>query len=167
MIALVWAFLRGINPRVYLGIALCIATLYGFHTFKSRYIEQGKATVYQEWKIADAEREEKENDARITEQKHQAEINESIKKDHANELNKIRTNYATANRLRIPASACDQFAGGGKGTGTSGSNAATTGTIALPAQIELGLRSLVEEADTMLANYRALQEFVKQNGLAP
>ena len=164
MIALVLAFLRSINPRVYLGIALCIAALYGFHTFKSKYIEQGKSAVYLEWKIADAEREEKANDARLAEQQKQAAINESIKKGHAHELSKIRASYATANRLRIPASACSQLA---EATSPSGSDAAITGTIALPETIDIGLRALVEEADTMLVNYRALQEFVKQNGLAP
>lgn len=167
MIALVWSFLRSINTRVYLGIGLCIATLYGFHILKTRYIEEGKSLIYQEWKIADAEREEKANDARIAEQQKQASINESIKKGHAHELAKIHTSYATANRLRLPSTVCDQFAASGKGTSASGGDAAVTGTVALPEPIERDLRGLAMEADTMLANYRALQEFVKQNRLAP
>lgn len=167
MIALIWTFLRSINPRIYLGIGLCIATLYGWHTIKLRYIEQGKAVVYLEWKIADAEREEKANDARIAEQQKQAAIIQFVRKENANEIAKIHAGYATANRLRVPATICNQFAGSGKGTSSSGSNAATTGTIALPPEIEQSLYDLAQEADTMLANYRALQEFVKQNGLAP
>lgn len=167
MIALIWSFLRGINPRAYLGIGLCIATLYGWHRLTGHYIETGRQEVRTEWAIEKAEIEEKANDARLAEQQKQAAINESIKKGHANEINKIRANYATTGRLRITAAACDQFAASGKAIGTSGSDAATTGTIALPEPIERDLRGLVMEADIMLANYRALQEFVKQNGLAP
>jgi len=164
MIAVVWTFLRSINPRILLGIALCVATLYGFHAFKTRYIEDGKKAVYLEWKIADTEREEKENEARIAEQQHQAAINESIKKDHANEISKIHTSYSASKRLRIPASACNQST---EATSASASDAAIAPTITLPESIESNLWDLMMEADIMLANYRALQEFVKLNKLAP
>lgn len=163
MIAALWLLIKGINPRIYLGIALCIATLYGFHAFKTRYIEDGKEAVYLEWKIADTEREKKENDARIAEQQHQAAINESIKKDHANEISKIHTSYSASKRLRIPASACNKSA---EATSANASDATIATAITLPEPIESNLWDLIMEADIMLANYRALQEFVKLNKLA-
>jgi len=164
MIALAWAFIRGINPRILLTIALAIAAVIGWNRMTSHYIEIGRQEVRTEWIIENAEREEKENDARIAEQKHQASINESVKKGHANEIAKIHTAYATANRLRIPASACSQLT---ETTSAGGIDATTAATVALPPAIEQGLFDLAQEADTMLANYRALQEFVKLNGLAP
>ena len=174
MIALVWAFIRGINPRVYLGIALCIATLYGWHRLTGHYIEIGRQEVRTEWAIEKAEREEKENDALIARQKENAEIekkqaetNALIKKGHANEIAKIHTSYATTNRLRLPSTVCDQFAASGKAIGTSGSDAATAATIALPEPIERDLRGLAMEADTMLAGCRSAQKFIIDNGFAP
>jgi len=167
MIAIIWHFLRTINPRVYLGIALCIATLYGFHILKSRYIEEGKAAVYQEWKIADLKRKEQENSDRIAEQQHQAAINQQVKKELENEINKIHTSYANLKRLRLPKSTCVQPDSVTTAAGSSIANEATATTIALPEPIERNLYELMQEVDTMLSNYRALQEFVKLNNLAP
>lgn len=167
MITFILVFLRKINPRVYLGIALCIATLYGFHILKTRYIEQGKALIYQEWKIADLKRKEQENSDRIAEQQHQAAINQQVKKELEIEINKIHTSYANLKRLRLPKSTCVQPDSVTTAAGASIANEATAATIALPEPIERNLYELTQEADTMLSNYRALQEFVKLNNLAP
>lgn len=166
MIALILSFLRSINPRILLGIALCIAALYGWHRLTGHYIEIGRKEVRTKWTIEKAEFEEKAKDARIAEQQKQATINESIKKGHANEIAKIHASYATVNRLRIPSSACNKFASTAEATSTGRNDAAPSRTIALPESIERDLYALAQEADTMLANYRALQEFIKQNGLA-
>jgi len=167
MIALIFSFLRNINPRVYFGIVLCIAMLYGFHIFKTRYIEQGKALIYQEWKIADLKRKEQENSDRIAEQQHQAAINQQVKKELENEINQIHTSYANLKRLRLSKSTCVQSDSVTTAAGSSIANEATTGTIALPEPIERNLYELMHEADSMLADYRALQEFIKKNNLTP
>ena len=167
MITFILVFLRKINPLTYICIALCIATLYGFHTFKTRYIEQGKALIYQEWKIADLKRKEQENSDRIAEQQHQAAINQQVKRELENEINQIHTSYANVKRLRLSKSACVQSDSVTTAAGSSIANEATTGTIALPEPIERNLYELMHEADSMLADYRALQEFIKKNNLTP
>lgn len=174
MIALIWTFLRGINSRVYLGIALCIATLYGWHTIKSRYIEEGKTAVYQEWKIADAESEEKENDAMLARQKEnaetekkQAETNALIKKGHAHEIAKIRAAIASAPKLRVGTAICGGFAGTPETESASGSDATNTGTRLVRDDIDRDIKSLELKVEEAFATCRAAQEFITANGLAP
>jgi hypothetical protein len=163
MLLLILSFIRKIKPRILFCVALCTFAFYCFYAFKERYVAQGKNFVYQEWKLAELTREKIENDARLVEQKMQSAINESIKKDHANEISKIHTSYSASKRLRIPASACNQSA---EATSANASDATIATTITLPEPIESNLWDLMMEADIMLANYRALQEFVKLNKLA-
>tara|TARA_R110000868_G_C10972514_1_gene770262 strand:+ start:2047 stop:2550 length:504 start_codon:yes stop_codon:yes gene_type:complete len=167
MITAFWLLIKGINPRVYLGIALCIVVLYGFHEFKNRYIEQGKALIYQEWKIADAEREEKENDARIEEQQKQASINESIKKGHAHEIAKIRASITSAPKLRVGSAICGEFAKSPEATGTSGGVEADTGTRLVRDDIDRDIKSLELKVEEAFATCRAAQKFITANELAP
>lgn len=167
MIAFIWIFIRSINPRVYLAIGLCIVALYGWHELKTHYINEGKAEVMQLWKIADAEREEKANDDRIAEQQHQAAINESIKKEHANEINKIRAFIAGAPKLRVGSAICGEFAKTPEATSTSGSIEANTSTRVVRDDIDRDIKSLELNVEEAFATCRAAQEFIIENGLAP
>lgn len=88
-------------------------------------------------------------------------------KDHASELSAIRAEFerASTGGLRITADACRSLAPAtAEAASTSRPDAATTGSIALPAAVEWRLRELAREADETLAIARALQEWIIANG---
>lgn len=105
------------------------------------------------------------NNERIAEQ--QALDNDRIRKGYEDEIARIRADRARAPGLRVTADVCTGLAGAAKTEGTGGSDAAVTGTIALPAQVDRDLRQLMEEADEVVAGCRAAQDFIVTNGMAP
>lgn len=68
-----------------------------------------------------------------------------------------------AGGLRIPAPACAATAGE-QGAGTSGSDAASAGTVKLPDRVESDLYALTKRADELAEQLRGLQGWVKDNG---
>ena len=195
MISLIWTFLRNINPRTWANFlsafAILLAAQYGFHIFKNRYIEQGKAAIYQEWKIADAEREEKENDARIVEHNRQlAELakmaeeskaifqkqrdnNAKVATGHEKQIAKLQTVIADTNLklaksggLRVPSSICDQHASdSAKATSDGNNDEGTTTSVLLPQRITENLLKLVDKCDEIVEQAREAQEWVKIHDL--
>lgn len=93
--------------------------------------------------------------------------NRKIKKVNQDEIRKIHAGYATTSRLRVPASVCNRPASGAEADSASGSNGATAGTVALPDKIESDLYALMRDADVIVAQCRAAQEFIRANGMAP
>ncbi|MBF8177797.1 hypothetical protein [Herminiimonas contaminans] len=92
--------------------------------------------------------------------------NLKVSNDYQKELRDIRA-YQPAGRLRLPASTCDQIAGKTETTGASRSDGATSGTIALPEDIERRLRDRRKEADGVTAICRGLQNWAIENGFYP
>jgi hypothetical protein len=167
MIAALWLLIKGINPRVYLGLGLCVAALYGWHKLTGHYIEIGRQEVRTEWVIEKAEYEEKANDARIEEQQKQATINESVKKGHANEISKIRASIASAPKLRVGSAICGEFVKSPEATSTSGSIEADTRTRVVRDDIDRDIKSLELVVEEAFATCRSAQKFITANGLAP
>lgn len=191
MIALIRTLLRNINPRILIAIGLCVVALYGFHMLKTRYIEQGKNLIYQEWKIADAEREEKENDARIIEHNRQlAELarmaeesnailqkqrsdNVKVATDHEKQIKKLQTVIADTNAklassggLRVSRAICDQPPSGtAEATSDVNNDEATSSTIKLPQRITDDLLKLADRCDAIVEQAREAQEWVKIHDL--
>lgn len=190
MISLIWTFIRNINPRILIAIGLCGTVFFGFHMLKTRYIEQGKAAVYQEWKIADAEREEKENDARIAENNRQVaelarmaeesnailqkqrENNVKVATDHEKQIAKLQTvindtnaKLAKSGWLRVSRSICDQLPSDtAKATSDGNNDEGTTTTIQLPQRITDDLLKLADRCDAIVEQSREAQEWAKING---
>lgn len=156
------------------GLALAAALVAGYFAWHHHVLGQGRAEMKAEWAADNALRTKAENAAilhrlnsndRIREQQ---EIDlKKMKKENADEIAKIRAAYATDGRLRIPATVCSGFAASTEAGRASGGNAASAGTVALPAQTERDLRGLMQEADTIVAGCRAAQAFIRSNGLAP
>lgn len=191
MISIIWSLLRNIQPKtwfnIFYGFAISFAIGYGCHIFKTRYIEQGKALVYQEWKIADAEREEKENEARLAEQnRHIAELarmaeesnailqkqrsnNIKVAKDHEKQIaqlqaviNDTNAKLAISGGLRLPRSVCDQYsADSTKATSNGNNDERTAATIQLPTRITENLLKLADKCDEIVEQAREAQEWVK------
>lgn len=143
MIGALWLLIKGINPRVYLGIGLCIATLYSFHAFKNRYIEEGKSLIYQEWKKADAEQAE----AKLTLDREMRRavdaitVNSQKEKDHAKTtIDSLRADLRTGSiRLSVATAAASAAAD----TGIRGQEARAD---ILPASADR-IISIIGEAD--------------------
>lgn len=91
--------------------------------------------------------------------------NLKVSNDYQKELRAIRA-YQPTGRLQLPASTCDQVAGKTEAAGTSRSDGAVTGTIALPEDIERRLRERRKEADGVTAICRGLQNWAIENGFA-
>ena len=187
MLAIAWNFLRNINPRILIAIGLCVVALYGFHILKTRYIEQGKNLIYQEWKIADAEREEKENDARIVEHNRQlAELarmaeesnailqkqrsyNVKVANDHEKQIKKLQTvisdtnlKLAQSGGLRVSRSICDQpSTDTTKATSNGNHYEGVTPSVLLPHGITKNLLELADKCDAIVEQAREGQEWVK------
>ena len=49
MIEALWLLIRGINPRIFLGIGLCLVALYGWHELKTHFEDAGAAKVQAKW----------------------------------------------------------------------------------------------------------------------
>lgn len=90
-----------------------------------------------------------------------------LKKGNADEIAQIRAYYASAGRLRIPATVCPGSTGGSKTESTSGSGTTTPGTILLPEAIGRNLQDLARQADEMVAGCRTAQDFIKSQDMAP
>lgn len=93
------------------------------------------------------------------------------KEGFKDEVSKIQGRYNAdladaTRRLRIPAAPgdCAGSAGEAKAESGQGSNDAPPGTVALPEETERDLRSLMAEADRIVASCRVGQQFIKDNG---
>lgn len=155
--------------------ALLAVLAAGAWFFHHKGFEAGKAEVQDTWDKAKAAQAIADNAAILARVKNneriaaqQDVINQQLKDDHAKEIAQIRTRAGADStyRLRLPATVCSQFAAGTKAQGTSGSDAAATGTVALPDEITRNLRELMVEADMVVANCRTTQKFVIENKLA-
>lgn len=148
-------------------LCVALALLWIGHRF-------GAQGVQAKWDRETAQRKADENAAvmsrirnneRIVEQ--QAIDKQRMKKGHADEIAQIRAAYAADRGLRLNADVCAGLAEGAKADGAGRGDGTTSGSIALPDEIERDLRALMLEADTVVASCRVAQEFIRSNGMAP
>jgi hypothetical protein len=93
--------------------------------------------------------------------------------DHEKALSDLQAKYdaaIAANRaaggLRVPRTVCDQPAASAQTSSASRPDEASPGTVELPQRIEDDLFALTKRADELAEQLRALQQWIKDNGLA-
>lgn len=137
---------------------------------------QGAASIQSKWDAARLAQASSDNDARVKREKEnsdlrqtQVETNAEIKKanDEANQKITSAAGAARARGLYIPEAACNRPSSSATASSARSSDDATAGSGKLPIALANDLISEAERADRMTEGYRALQEFIKQNGLAP
>ncbi len=137
-------------------------------------VVSGRAEIQAKWDASENARKVAEDKA-IADRLKQNELRtaqveadkQKLKKGYADELAKIRAAGIATGSLRIAASVCGGSSTIGKTESTSGSAADIAATIALPDAITANLFSLMQEADTVTAGCRVLQDFVKSQDMAP
>lgn len=99
----------------------------------------------------------------------QSETNASITKavNVANTQISVTAAAARTRGLYLPATACNRPASPATASSAIGSDDAPAAAVKLPDDVADALIAEAERADKLTEGYRALQDFVKQNGLAP
>lgn len=154
-------------------LALLTAGLWGV---QQRGLVQGRAEVQARWDKERRERAEAEKSALLTRMKNNERIAEQqaldrqrIRKDVNNEVSQIQVAYdrrhGDAPGLRLPASVCHGLASAAETASAARSNATLAAAIALPPALERNLQDLMQEADIVVANCRAAQQFIKSTGM--
>lgn len=129
----------------------------------------GKALVQQAWDKQKAAQLSAENLAILSRMnnnermREQQALNEKrMRNDYENEISRVRAAANSPYRLRIKADRlCSGFAATTTTQATAGSDAAATGTLALPEPVAGDLWRLVQEADDVLAQCRLAQRFIQ------
>lgn len=112
-------------------------------------------------RVAENERIQRENDAK----------NRAISADYENRLAVLRKASAAdraavnaAGGLRVPRSICDSPAAGTETAGDRGRDETLTGTIRLPEQVEGDLWAFADDADEIVEQARACQQWILKHG---
>jgi hypothetical protein len=163
------------NPLAIKGIATLLFVLAIFMAGH----HQGAKSVQGEWdaakvvQLAETNKIIADNAARV-EQLQQAytETNRKVSNDYQTEKSKIEAERDAAitnsskptQRLYITAACGKAPASGPKAASISGPDATASSTIALPQQTSDDLFRLAAEADEVVAQAKALQEWIKDNG---
>lgn len=162
------------NP--YLIVAKAAAALALIAVLTAFSFHQGAASVQSKWDAArlaqiaaDDDLREKRESLNAVLAARQQEANATIKKDNdeANQKITFAAGAARAHGLYVPTAACNRSSSPATASSASSSDDATTGSGKLPDALADDLISEAERADKMTEGYRALQEFIQQNGLAP
>lgn len=96
----------------------------------------------------------------------QAATNAVITKGKNDEIAKLRTRIAAAERMRQPAF-CYQPASTAQAESAGSGHVTDTGSRLLPARVEQDIQALILKTEEAAATARACQTFVRENGLAP
>lgn len=166
----------GLYARLIAAVTLLTLILAGLWGVRQRGIVLGRAEIQAQWDKESRERTEAERSALFARVKNNERIAEQqlldqqrIRKEVNSEVDQIHAAYGHSGSgtagLRLPAGICSGSAPATQTLGASGGNAAAAGTIALPAEIARDLQGLMQEADTIVANCRATQQFIRLNGM--
>jgi len=160
-----------LSPYAWLAVAALVLGLFAGVYWKG--YTHGRDNVRAEWQEEKDARVVAENKAtakRIAENAAIATKNNfdkiKLKKGYENEIAKLRADGAITPILRLSAADCG-FAGTSQGDRASGGNADVAGSRVLSPQTARGLFELADQADEYMASCRTLQEFVKEQGMAP
>lgn len=161
-----------LDPRLWLALMLSHGLLFGAGYWRGDFA--GTKSERATWQAKEAQRvttEQKatlqaiENNTRIEQQQ---EIDKrKVVNDYQKEIAAIRAAYErTTGRLRISSAVCNSVAATDQADSASRTDATTTSTVELPAQVDGDLRRLARDADEVTATARALQEWVRLNGFS-
>lgn len=96
----------------------------------------------------------------------QAATNTTITKGKNDEIAKLRTRLAAAERMRQPAF-CYQPASTTEAESTGSGHVTDPGGRLLPQRVEQDIQALILKTEEATATARACQAFIRENGLAP
>ncbi|MES2072332.1 MAG: hypothetical protein V4488_18385 [Pseudomonadota bacterium] len=164
--------------RLIAALVLTTMLIAGLWGVQRRGLLQGRAEVQAKWDKSERERAEAEKSALLARVKNNERIAEQqaldqrrIRKDVNNEVGQIHAAYDRSHHaagLRLPAYVCGAGATTAAETASAaGSDASVAASIALPPALERDLQDLMQEADTIVANCRATQQFIRLNGMSP
>lgn len=136
-------------------------------------VNQGRRLERADWQAKELVRASAEQKAILAAVENNTRIAQQQEIDKRKVINGYQTELAAiraaANRpaggLRISRAVCNPPAGTGQTDNSSGTNAAVTGSVELPDQVANDLRKLASDADEVTATARALQEWIRLNGM--
>lgn len=153
--------------RIAAMIGLALLLLFAGH-------RAGTHRVQAKWDKERAERAEADNRAMMTRLRNNERVAEQqqidkqrLKKSRADEKTQLDATYALDRGLRINAAVCAEFARPAEAGGAGGSNAGTAAAGLLPEPYQGNIKSLMREAEDIVADCRTAQEFIRSNGMAP
>lgn len=149
-----------LDPRVWLAILLAIA-IGAFPAYlggrsDGRKLERAD---YQDAEIKATAQRLAENAAQAAQQ---AETVNKVRKGYTDEISRLRDSYADAGKLRVKVQ-CPAATLSGAPESAIGVDAGTA--VELPAAVTSGLYGIAEDADKQAAQLRALQDFIRKNGV--
>lgn len=96
----------------------------------------------------------------------QSKTNRTIEKVKNEEIAKLRTRLAAAERMRKPAF-CNEPAGASQAESAGSGNVADPGGGLLSERVEQDIQALILKTEEAAATGRACQKFVRDNGMIP
>lgn len=158
--------------KVLSSIALMAALYTGYKTVTGHYIDKGREEVQALWDVDKKARKKAESEAvekrlkdNELERRAISERNEIVESIYNEELSKVRSELATAKRLRVGSAICGRPSIATNAKGTSGGIEADTGGVLVREDIERDIRALELRVEESFATGRACQAFVSSNGL--
>lgn len=161
------------NPYVIIGgLVLLIGAWFG-GSYTGAKVERA---TWQKKEIALMAAYARDLEKEITNRDRERQFNEAkarkASENHEKALTKLKSEYTadlaalrSAGGLRIPKRWCPPAASPGIAAGTSGPDESASATEALPERTQEGLFSMTEEADQLAERLRALQNWIRDNGL--
>lgn len=149
------------------GVALCAAALIGAYV-------HGASDVQDEWDKDKSARKVSEHGALIKRQddnaqlvrQHEAE-KQALRSGYETEIVGLHDTYIKSGRLRVATAICSGVAPTRESKSPAGGDAEVAGERVLPESYDRDIKELMLEADTLVEQYRVLEEFVLQNGMGP
>lgn len=157
-----------------IAAVVALALFFGYRAIANHYTDKGRAEVQALWDKDTAARKKAEELAtadrvaqNAQEKAKQDATNQTITEKY-NEINNLRNQLATANRLRVGTKICSQGSSASpQATSPQGSNVPDTGTRVVSDQINGAFREFMIQVEEGFATGRACQAFIRENGFAP
>lgn len=163
------------NPlliKVLAGVAVMAALYGGYKAVTSHYVAKGRAEVQASW---DADKEARKAAEIVAvnerlasnelERRAISERNEELEHAYNEELSKVRSELATAKRLRVGTAICGRSASPANTKSAPGGVEADTGGGLVREDVERDIRALELRVEEALATGRVCQGFVRANSL--
>ncbi len=158
--------------KVLAGVAVMAALYGGYKALTSHYVAEGREEVQALWDADKVERKKVEQEAidkRLSDNEAESraisERNEIIESVHNEELSKVRSDLATARRLRVGPAICGRSTPKANTESPASSIETNPGGGVVGESIERDIRALMLKAEEGFAAGRACQSFVHDNGL--
>ena len=158
--------------KVLAGVALMAALYGGYKALTSHYVAEGRAEIQTLWDADNVARKKAEQEAidkRLSDNEAErraiSERNEIIESTHNEELSKVRSDLATARRLRVGPAICGRSTPKASSESPASSVETNTGGGLVREEVDIAIRKLMLDVEEGFAAGRACQSFVHDNGL--